>query len=97
MGSSPDTGRIQSFTESPADFQFLRLRFQQIGQRVHAPAGAISALASLAGNRATFCAAELSLREAEQARWQARSLKALTTLGLVFLPLSFSASLLSMA
>jgi hypothetical protein len=98
LGSAPDTGaRVQSFTESTADFQFLRLRFQQVGQRVHALAGAISALAGLAGNRAMYRAAELSLKEAEQARRQARSLKALTVLGVVFLPLSFPASILSMA
>jgi hypothetical protein len=97
LGSAPDTGRVHSFTESTADFQFLRLRFQQVGQRVHALAGAISALAGLAGNRAMYRAAELSLKEAEQARRQARSLKALTILGVVFLPLSFPASILSMA
>ncbi|KAK3897244.1 hypothetical protein C8A05DRAFT_48065 [Staphylotrichum tortipilum] len=90
-------GQGQGFADTAADFQFLRLRFQQVAERVHALAGAISALAGLAGNRAAARAAELSLKEAEQARRQARSLKALTVLGVVFLPLSFAAGILSMA
>ncbi len=92
--SQPDG---QSSADTAADFQFLRLRFRQVGERVHALEGAISALAGLAGNRAAARAAELSLKEAEQARRQARSLKALTVLGVVFLPLSFAAGILSMA
>ena len=51
--TSPDlASHGQAFADTAADFQFLRLRFQQAGERVHALAGAISALAGLAGNRA---------------------------------------------
>ncbi|KAK8052332.1 hypothetical protein PG993_003717 [Apiospora rasikravindrae] len=97
FGCPPDTSLTrQSFTSNAADFQYIRLRFQQIGQRVHVLSGAIRALASLAGNRAMYRTAELSLREAEQARHQSRSLKGLTVMSVVFLPLSISASLLSM-
>ncbi|KIX02724.1 uncharacterized protein Z518_08666 [Rhinocladiella mackenziei CBS 650.93] len=89
--------RCQDWTDSTADFRFLMRRYREIGRRVNALAGAISTLASLTGNRVTFTSADLSLREAERAGRETRSVKALTILGIVFLPLSFSASLFSMA
>lgn len=97
FASRPHNGYIRSWTDSTADFQHLRLQYREIGQRVHALADTIATLANLAGNRAVSRLAEQSLYEAERAGHEARSLKALTILGIVFLPLSFVATLLSMA
>ncbi|KAK4169562.1 hypothetical protein QBC43DRAFT_251981 [Cladorrhinum sp. PSN259] len=97
FGTASDISRTKSFNDSTADFQHLRLQFQKIGQRVNALSNVITALASLAGNRAMSRNTELSLKEAEQATRQTQSLKGLTVLGVIFLPLSFSASLLSMS
>lgn len=94
---SPDLSQTWSWKDSMADFQHLMIRFRRIGERTHALNSAVAALASLVGNRATFRAAELSLREYERSGREAKSVKALTILGIVFLPLSFSASLFSMS
>lgn len=94
---SQGVGAVSSMSDSAIDFQHLMSRYREIRQRVHALAGAVMALASLAGNRTNFTVAELSLKEAERAGREARSVRALTILGIVFLPLSFSASLFSMA
>ncbi|KAI0099408.1 hypothetical protein F4814DRAFT_433148 [Daldinia grandis] len=94
---SPDTSRIESWTDSTADFQHLLHRYRQIEKRVNELGSAINTLASLAGNRVTFRTGELSLQEAERAGRETRSVKALTVLGIIFLPLSFSASIFSMA
>ncbi|KAI1477468.1 hypothetical protein F4774DRAFT_389238 [Daldinia eschscholtzii] len=94
---SPDTSRIENWTDSTADFQHLLHRFRQIEKRVIELGNAINTLATLAGNRVSYRTGELSLQEAERAGREARSVKALTILGIVFLPLSFSASLFSMA
>ncbi|CAO2651292.1 Nn.00g095890.m01.CDS01 [Neocucurbitaria sp. VM-36] len=92
-----DFSHVHGSSDSRADFQYLMFRYGEIRQRVHTLAGAVTALASLAGNRAAFKTAELSLKEAERAGYNARSVKMLTILGVVFLPLSFSATLFSMA
>jgi Mg2+ and Co2+ transporter CorA len=94
---SPDSAHLESSSDARADFQYLFLRYREIRQRVNMLAGAVTALANLAGNRAAFKTAELSLKEAERAGRGARSVRALTSLGLIFLPLSFSASLFSMS
>ncbi|KAK8118161.1 uncharacterized protein PG998_006442 [Apiospora kogelbergensis] len=96
-GTEDIDGRIRSWTNSTADFQYLLRRYREIGRRTQGLADAISALGSLAGNRAMSRSADLSLQEAARAGREARSMKTLTTLGLLFLPLSFSASVFSMA
>jgi hypothetical protein len=100
LGISQETSKpcqVSSWKDSAVDFQSLLLRFQEIGRRVRGLNEAITALAGLAGNRAMSRTAELSLQEAERASREAKSVKALTILGIVFIPLSFSASILSMA
>ncbi|KAK7953358.1 hypothetical protein PG988_014052 [Apiospora saccharicola] len=89
--------QMRSWAGSTADFQYLLRRYREIGRRTQGLADAISALGSLAGNRAMSGSADLSLQEAARAGREARSMKTLTTLGLLFLPLSFSASVFSMA
>lgn len=89
--------RMRSWTDSTADFQYLLRRYRELGRRTQGLADAISALGSLAGNRSMSRSADLSLQEAARAGREARSMKTLTTLGLLFLPMSFSASVFSMA
>ncbi|KAK6860528.1 hypothetical protein PG995_004164 [Apiospora arundinis] len=98
LKETENTGsRTRSWADSTADFQYLLRRYREIGRRTQGLADAISALGSLAGNRAMSRSADLSLQEAARAGREARSMKTLTTLGLFFLPLSLSASVFSMA
>ena len=83
--------------ESIADFQFLRLRFREISERANALNGSIAALAGLTNNRQAMEAQELALKAAERSISEAKSVKALTTVGIVFIPLAFVASLFSMS
>ena len=83
--------------ESIADFQFLRLRFREISERANALNGSIAALAGLTNNRQAMEAQELALKAAERSIREAKSVKALTIIGIVFIPLAFVASLFSMS
>jgi hypothetical protein len=73
-----------------ADFQFLRLRLGDVRRRAELLNAATTGLASMSNNRRALHEQELSLREA-------KSTKALTFLGLVFIPLAYTASLFSMS
>ncbi|KAK3934437.1 hypothetical protein QBC46DRAFT_359015 [Diplogelasinospora grovesii] len=97
LETPPCSSRTRAWEDSTADFQYLMVRFRDISQRGRALNSAVAVLASLAGNRASFKTAELSLKEDERTGREARTVKALTILGIVFLPLSFSASLFSMS
>ncbi|KAI1658077.1 hypothetical protein F4813DRAFT_357282 [Daldinia decipiens] len=94
---SPDTSRVESWTNRTIDFQHLLHRYRQIEKRVNELGSTIDTLASLAGNRVSVRAGELSLQEAERAGRESRSVKALTVLGIIFLSLSFTAYIFSMA
>lgn len=72
------------------DYQFLHHRFADISARLRDLGSAIAALASLAGNRAAY-------RTAERAGHEAKSVRALTMLGFVFVPLTYAASVFSMS
>jgi len=85
-----DLGRMQSWKDSVADYQFLYDRFTEIGQRVNYLNASIATLVSIAGNHHAFRTQELSLHEA-------KSTKALTILGILFIPFAYVASLLSMS
>ncbi|KAH7345858.1 hypothetical protein BKA66DRAFT_433934 [Pyrenochaeta sp. MPI-SDFR-AT-0127] len=95
--NSHESSQAEFSADSRADFQYLWFRYREIRQRVNMLASAVTTLANLAGNRAVFRTAELQLKEAEHAGRGARSVKMLTTLGLIFLPLSFAASIFSMS
>lgn len=86
---NPDIDKITNWKDSWADFQFLQMRMKDIRHRVESLNSAIAALAGMAGNRQALKDQELSLKEA-------KSTKALTFLGLVFIPLAYTASLFSM-
>ncbi|KAK4213550.1 hypothetical protein QBC37DRAFT_285682 [Rhypophila decipiens] len=93
----PDSDQARDWTDSHADFQHLLCRYREIGRRTQALSDAISSLGGLAGNRAAARSAELLVEQAEQAARENRSVKTLTALGMVFLPMSLASSLLSMS
>lgn len=93
----PDLSRTEKWTDCAADYQFLLMSFKEIEQRVNSLNNSIAALTSIAGNRQAFKDQELSLKAAERSIREAKSAKALTILGIVFIPLAFTSSLFSMS
>ena len=89
-------GNTMDWEGDIADFQFLRLRFKEIGDRANALNSLIAALAGLTNNRQAMEAQELALKAAERSIREAKSVKVLTILGIVFIPLAFVASLFGM-
>lgn len=79
------------------DYQFLYQRFNDISRRLSDLSSSIAALASIAGNRAAFRTQDLTLQAAERAGQEAKSVKALTVLGFIFVPLTFVSSVFSMS
>ncbi|KAK0612181.1 hypothetical protein B0T14DRAFT_439473 [Immersiella caudata] len=73
---------VPPWYDCTADFQVLRLRFAEVRHRAELLNAAITGLASISGN-------QKALREA-------KSTKALTLMGLVFIPLAYTATLFSM-
>lgn len=69
--------------DSAVDFQMLRMRLRDVRRRAELLNAAITGLASVSGS--------------QQALREARSTKALTLVGLVFIPLAYTATLFSMA
>ena len=96
-GKTTTLGKTTEWEGGIADFQFLRLRFKEISERAKALNGSIAALAGLTNNRQAMEAQELALKAAERLIREAKSVKALTVLGIVFIPLVFVASLFSMS
>lgn len=84
---SPSPGEDNNAVAVPwgdctADFQFLRMRLADVRRHAELLNTAITGLASMSGN--------------QQALREARNTKALTLLGLVFIPLAYTATLFSM-
>lgn len=71
-----------AWRDTDTDFQFLYARFKDIRHRAEMLNSAVTGLASMSGNRQALQEQELSLREA-------KSTKALTLLGLIFIPLAY--------
>ncbi|KAK3391239.1 hypothetical protein B0H63DRAFT_558071 [Podospora didyma] len=72
-----------------ADFQFLHMMLKDVQRRIGIMGSSITGLAGIAGNRQTIEEQVLSRREAT-------SVKALTVVGLVFIPLGYASSLFGM-
>ncbi|KAK8127218.1 hypothetical protein PG984_008326 [Apiospora sp. TS-2023a] len=79
-----------SWKDVGADFQFLYMRFKDLRRRVEGLNSAITALTSLA-------AARQALKSQDVALTEAKNTKVLTFLGLVFIPLAYTAAMFSMA
>lgn len=94
---SYSSNQCAGWQESTSDYQHLYHLFEDIGRRTNGLSGAIAALASIVGNRAAFKGQDLALQATERAGREARSMKALTTLGFIFIPLTYVASVFSMS
>ena len=88
---------IVAWSETKAEFQYLYHRINEVGQRAKNLNGAVATLASLTNNLQTFHAQEIALQAAERSLREARSVKTLTTLGAVFIPLTYIAAFFSMS
>jgi hypothetical protein len=84
-----DQQRTQSWEDCDTDFQFLLLRFRELRHRTESLNAAVTGLASITGNRLSFIEQQRSIREA-------KSTKAVTLLGLIFIPLAYTASVFGM-
>ncbi|GKT49047.1 uncharacterized protein ColSpa_09228 [Colletotrichum spaethianum] len=78
-----------AWQDCTADFQFLYLRFRELRHRTETLNAAVTGLASITGNRQAYKEQQRSIREA-------KSTKAVTLLGLVFIPLAYTSSLFGM-
>ena len=94
---SPDLGRLKDWKSSVLDYQYLFLRLKEIGQRANGLNGSTAALAGLTNNRHAIQAQKLALEATERSIREAKSVKALTILGITFIPLAYVASLFSMS
>lgn len=95
--NSPDFSNMADWKEGAADYQFLRIRFREIGERANRLNGSTAALAGLTNNRHAVKAQELALDATERSIREAKSVKALTILGIVFVPLAYVSSLFGMS
>ncbi|KAF2807337.1 uncharacterized protein BDZ99DRAFT_348623, partial [Mytilinidion resinicola] len=93
---SPNMKHATDWKDSTVDYQFLCLRLKEIGQRANSLNGSTAALAGLTNNRQAVMAQTLALQATERSIREAKSVKALTILGVVFVPLAYVSSFLSM-
>lgn len=84
-----DVEHIGDWKDVGADFQFVYMRLKDIRRRVDGLNSAITALTSLAAARQALTSQEVALKEA-------KNTKVLTLLGLVFIPLAYTATMFSM-
>lgn len=94
-GTSGSGGGVSAPGEVPwwdcgADFQFLHRRLVSLRHRAGALNAAVTGLAGISGNR-------ISYKEQQRAIRETKRMKAITLLGLVFIPLAYAASVFSMS
>lgn len=97
--SPPSLGRgsgSTAWTDSAADYQFLLTRLRALRHRTECLNSAITGLANIAGNRQAYKEQQLAVQEAKRSIREAKSTKAITLLGLFFIPLAYTSSLFSM-
>lgn len=88
----PDSSKCSgadTWMNTTIDFQFLRIHFQNQRHRAEQLNSATTGLTGIAGNRQAQREQQVALREAQRT-------KALTLVGLVFIPLAYTATLFSM-
>ncbi|KAF5248736.1 hypothetical protein FANTH_5806 [Fusarium anthophilum] len=86
----PDPRKINSWQDVTADFQMLYHQYNHARSWVEKLNSSMAAMAGIAGNRQAFREQQVSLEAAVRAR-------NITTLGLVFIPLAYVATLFSMS
>jgi hypothetical protein len=79
------------------DFQYLLRRFKELSERVNSLNGSTGTLAGLTNNRQAARAQELALEATDRSIREAKRVKLLTILGMIFIPLTYVASLFSMS
>ncbi|KAL8418985.1 hypothetical protein RB594_002263 [Gaeumannomyces avenae] len=87
---------LSRWLDPTLDFQFLHLRFSELRRRVECLNGAVTGLASITGNRQAHREQQLALATARRSMREANRTKAVTLVGLVFIPLAYVSSLFSM-
>ena len=80
---------ITDWTSCERDFQYIHYSLKALKAQVEVVSNSITGLAGIAGNRQALIEAKRSLKEA-------KSIKTLTLLGMVFIPLAFCTGLFSM-
>jgi hypothetical protein len=85
----PSTIRVSNWFKTDTDFQFLWTQLKNLRNRAQQINAATSGLAGIAGNRQAHQEQHLSLRETQRT-------KALTLVGLIFIPLAYTATIFSM-
>ncbi|KAI1367809.1 hypothetical protein F5Y08DRAFT_348595 [Xylaria arbuscula] len=89
--------RLERMEDNAVDYSFLHLRFTELGQLIANVNGSIASLVGITGSRSALKAQEVSLEMTNLSVRDAKNMKALTILGLIFIPFSYTASLFSMA
>ena len=94
---SPNLKDMADWRNSTADCQYLYWRFNEISRRANSLNGSTAALAGLTNNRQAARVHELALEATERSIREAKSVKALTISGVVFVPLAYVTTLFSMS
>lgn len=87
---------VHAVDERAADFQYFLRPFKELHDRIGRLNSAITGLASISGNRQAFQEQQLALQATERSLRAAKSTKTLTVLGLLFIPLAYTASIFNM-
>ncbi|KAI1874125.1 uncharacterized protein JN550_002704 [Neoarthrinium moseri] len=95
-GSTHSFSKRMDWKDSTVDYQFLLMRFRELRHITECLNSAITGLANIAGNRAAFKEQQLAAQEAKRNIRETKRTKAITLLGLVFIPLAYVSSLFSM-
>ena len=85
----PNLNDMKSWHDVATDFQFLHRTFRDLRRRTERLNSATVGLASIASN-------QQALREHASSLKEAKNMKSLTLLGLIFIPLAYTSSLFSM-
>ena len=94
--SGMDT-KTGDWRNSDKDFQYIYHRFKMLKTKVDQLATSATGMAGIVGNRHALKEAELSLREAKRSVKEAKSVKTLSFIGMVFIPLAYTSGLFSMS
>jgi hypothetical protein len=93
---SAEQRALSRWLDPTLDFQFLRLRFRELRHRTECLNAAVTGLASITGNRQQYKEQQLALETARRSIREAKSSKAVTLLGLIFIPLAYTCSVFGM-
>jgi hypothetical protein len=80
---------VEDWTSCHKDFQYIHYRLKALKTRLDLLSNSITGLAGIAGNQQALVEAKRSLKEA-------KNIKALTLVGITFIPLAFTTGFFSM-